>query len=271
MAVYAYLRVSTPKQKFGRQINNIRKGYPMNIPDENIIREVFTGTMQQRPAWIDLRKKLKTGDTIVFDEVSRMSRNAEEGLQDYMELYEQGINLIFIKDAHVNTDRYRESVEAANTQNINRVNAATGDKMIDELLSFMLQWVNDYMRAQVSRDIEQAFQRAEDEIAHLSERTKAGMEAHKAAESIRNARKGKRFETVRSLTAKIAILDKAGAFAGSNTDRDTARIAGVSDRTYFRYKDELLQQLADHTVDDIRQELSKKLRDKRARIKKKEQ
>lgn len=271
MAVYAYLRVSTAKQKFARQINNIRKGYPLNIPDENIIREVFTGTMQQRPAWLDLRKKLKAGDTIVFDEVSRMSRNAEEGLQDYMELYEQGINLIFIKDPHVNTDRYRESVEAANAQNLDKLDASTGDKMIDELLSFMLKWINDFMRAQVRRDIERAFQRAEDEILHLSERTKAGMEAHDAKESIRKARKGKKFESVRSLTAKIGILDKASAFEGVNSDRDTARIVGVSDRTYFRYKEELMCQLSDKTVADLRKELTKKLKAKKAEIKKKDE
>lgn len=271
MAVYAYLRVSTAKQKFGRQINNIRKGYPMHIPDENIIREVFTGTQQQRPAWLDLRKKLKAGDTIVFDEVSRMSRNAEEGLQDYMELYEQGINLVFIKDAYVNTDRYRESVKTANAQNLDRLDAATGDKMLDDLLNFLTKWINDYMGAQVRRDIEAAFKRAEGEIDHLSERTIAGMEANDAADKISKARKGKRFETVRSLTAKIAILDKAGAFAGANTDRDTARIVGVSDRTYFRYKEELLRQLSEQTVDELRQKLAKQLKTKKAEIKKKDE
>jgi len=35
---------------------------------------------------------IKREDTIVFDSVSRMSRNATEGFKDYKTLYEAGIN-----------------------------------------------------------------------------------------------------------------------------------------------------------------------------------
>ena len=55
-------------------------------------------------------KSVKTGDSIVFDSVSRMSRNAEEGMILYRELYERGISLIFLKEPHINTDTYKAAL-----------------------------------------------------------------------------------------------------------------------------------------------------------------
>ena len=52
-------------------------------------------------------KRLKAGDTVVFDSVSRMSRNAEDGWTLYESLYNKGINLVFLKEHHIDTDTYR--------------------------------------------------------------------------------------------------------------------------------------------------------------------
>ena len=82
--IYGYARVSTPHQKLERQITNITNFYPK----AQIFREHFTGTTQSRPVWDKLINLVKAGDTIVFDSVSRMSRNATEGFQDYKKLYE---------------------------------------------------------------------------------------------------------------------------------------------------------------------------------------
>ena len=82
--IYGYARVSTPHQKLERQITNITNLYPT----AQIFREHFTGTTQSRPIWDKLINLVQSGDTIVFDSVSRMSRNAAEGFQDYKKLYE---------------------------------------------------------------------------------------------------------------------------------------------------------------------------------------
>ena len=58
-------------------------------------------------------KKVQRGDTIVFDEVSRMSRNSEDGFQIYEELYKRGIDLIFLKEPHINTSVYRSALDKA--------------------------------------------------------------------------------------------------------------------------------------------------------------
>ncbi len=85
-----------------RQIRNIKKEYP----DALIVQEVFTGSSIDRPEWNKLINTLKPKDTIIFDSVSRMSRNAQEGFEEYQDLYNKGINLVFIKEPLINTDTY---------------------------------------------------------------------------------------------------------------------------------------------------------------------
>lgn len=57
-----------------------------------------------------LLKVVKAGDTIVFDEVSRMGRTADEGFELYKELYEKGVELVFLKEPHINTEVYKKAM-----------------------------------------------------------------------------------------------------------------------------------------------------------------
>ena len=98
MKLYGYVRISTPKQNIERQIRNIRKEYP----DAVIIQDEYTGTRMTRPAWDRLMRAAKEGDTIVFDSVSRMSRNAADGFNVYEELYSKGVDLVFLKEPQIN-------------------------------------------------------------------------------------------------------------------------------------------------------------------------
>ena len=83
---FGYARISTPQQSIERQIRNILAAYPQS----EIIREVFTGTkFQGRREFEKLLKKLNAGDTIIFDSVSRMSRDAEEGFTMYGGSFQQ--------------------------------------------------------------------------------------------------------------------------------------------------------------------------------------
>ena len=88
--VYGYARISTQTQNIERQIRNIRKYNDSAV----IYQEAYTGTKTDRPEWIKLlkqiEKQISKGEkdiTIIFDSVSRMSRNAEEGVKQYFELY----------------------------------------------------------------------------------------------------------------------------------------------------------------------------------------
>ena len=88
---YGYCRISTRKQSIERQVRNIKAAYPNSV----IILEEYTRTSTNCPEWNKLQRKLKENDTVIFDSVSRMIRNAEEGITLYMEMYDAGINLVF--------------------------------------------------------------------------------------------------------------------------------------------------------------------------------
>lgn len=78
MAVYGYARISRKTQNIQRQVRNILNAFPT----AEMYLEAFTGTkFFGRKEFDKILKKVKPKDTIVFDEVSQMSCNAEEGVQ----------------------------------------------------------------------------------------------------------------------------------------------------------------------------------------------
>ena len=105
--IYGYCRISTDKQNIERQIRNIKAEYP----DAVIVTDEYTGTELDRPGWTKIYKAAKAGDVIVFDSVSRMSRDAEEGFQVYEELFRRGVELIFLKEPQINTETYKKAMD----------------------------------------------------------------------------------------------------------------------------------------------------------------
>ncbi|WP_139355007.1 recombinase family protein, partial [Clostridium acetobutylicum] len=105
--IYGYCRISTSKQSIERQHRNILASYPTAV----IIDEVYTGTkIYERKEFNKLLKQVTKGDTIVFDSVSRMSRDAEEGFKLYEKLFNKGIELVFLKEQHINTATYKKAL-----------------------------------------------------------------------------------------------------------------------------------------------------------------
>lgn len=104
---YAYARISRKTQKIERQIENLKKAYP----DARLYQEAYTGTkIDGRKEFHKMLSVARPGDTIIFDSVSRMSRNADDGIQMYMDLFDKGINLVFLKEGYINTDVYKSSI-----------------------------------------------------------------------------------------------------------------------------------------------------------------
>lgn len=94
--------------KIDSNLRNIKAEYQEAI----IIEEVYTGTKTYgRKEWNKLLKLVRAEDTIVFDSVSRMSRNAEERFTIYKEMYEKGVNLVFLKEHHIDTSVYKKALE----------------------------------------------------------------------------------------------------------------------------------------------------------------
>lgn len=152
------------KQNIERQVRNILAKYP----NAKIIKETYTGTkLEGRKEFENLLKILREGDTLVFDSVSRMSRNSEEGCNLYEELFNKGINLIFLKESYINTEVYRKALE-----NQIKLELNTGNEATDKLMKTIISALNKYTLALAKEQIRKAFDQAEKEVEDLHQRTR---------------------------------------------------------------------------------------------------
>ncbi len=228
MKKYGYCRISTKKQNIERQIRNIKAEYP----DAIIIREVYTGTKTAgRDNWNKLLKSVQSGDTIIFDAVSRMSRDAEEGFATYEELFYKGVDLIFLKEPHINTAVYKKAIE-------------NGIEMTGTNVDYILEGVNRYMLAVVREHIRLAFNQAEKEVTDLHQRTKEGIETARLNGKRIGMEKGRIFETKKAARVKKEIYAYSKDFEGTLKDVAVMKIVGVSSNTYYKYKRELKEELS---------------------------
>ena len=222
MCIYGYTRISRAKQSIDRQIRNIKAAYPT----ATIIQEVFTRTSLNRKEWQKLYNKVKTGDTIIFDSVSRMSGNAEEGFNAYQELYNRGVELVFLKEPHINTATYKKALE-------NNV------ELTGTSVDYILEGVNKYLMALAKEQIILAFEQSEKEVMDLHQRTKEGIETARLNGKQIGQPKGAKLTTKKSLAAKEVILKHSKDFNGTLSDDDCIKLAGISRNSFYKYKKEL--------------------------------
>ena len=72
--IYAYLRVSTKEQNLERQLIAVKE-YHAEMLNENIYSDKQTGKNFNRPAYEELKKKLRPGDELIIKELDRLGRN----------------------------------------------------------------------------------------------------------------------------------------------------------------------------------------------------
>lgn len=230
MATYAYCRVSTTHQRIARQITNITAVYP----SATIIREFYTGTRQDRPNWNKLIAQIKNGDTIVFDSVSRMSRNAGEGFKDYKMLYERGVHLIFLNEPLINT-----SVFDSTRNNLLNIDITTGNAAVDTFFKGNIELINNFMMALAEEQIKAAFDQSEKEVTDLHSRISQGIREAKKNGTQIGLVKGSTLTTKKSIDCKQIIKKHALEFGGTLNDSDVIKICGCSRNTYYKYKKEI--------------------------------
>lgn len=222
--IYGYCRISTNKQNIERQVRNILAAYPSAI----IVKEVYTGTKFQGRKELDkILKTIRPNDTIVFDSVSRMSRNSDEGYTLYEELFNKGITLVFLKEPHINTDTYKKAISGSI--------AMTGTNA-----DYILEGVNKYLMALAKEQIQLAFDQAQKEVDDLHQRTREGIETARLNGKRIGLEKGSKLTTKKSLAAKEVIRKHNKDFGGSLSNEDTWKLAGISKMTFYKYKNELL-------------------------------
>ena len=236
---YGYCRISQKKQSIERQIRNIRAAYP----DAIIIQEAYTGTkFEGRKEFerliIQAKKDAAQGIQviIIFDSVSRMSRNAAEGISIYKELLACGVELVFLKEPHINTSVYKEAIEKQ------IATIETGDAATDELMEAITNGINRYMMRLAERQIEIAFDQAAKEVEDLHQRTKEGLETARIAGKRVGAQKGDKYKVKKADPAKDLIRKHSKDFEGTLSDLDCMKLIGIARGTYYKYKREMREE-----------------------------
>ena len=222
--IYGYPRISRKEQSIDRQIRNIKAAYP----DAIIVEEVYTGTkLDGRTQFEKLLKIVKPGDTIVFDSVSRMSRNAEEGIALYERLYKAGSRLVFLKEPYIDTATYDKAL----SEHIPLTNTR---------VDIILEAINEYLRVLRREQIKAAFLQAEKEVQDLHQRTREGIETARLNGKQIGGVKGKGFTTKKEIAAKEIIRKHNRDFGGTLTNQETWELAKISKMTFYKYKAELI-------------------------------
>ena len=241
--IYGYLRVSTKHQDIGRQRVNILREYPTAI----VYEETHSGG--DYSGCVVLNKLLnivKAGDTIVFDSVSRFSRDNVTGPQEYKRLFLDGVNLVFLNEPYINTDNYRKALDIAIPR--------TGT-FVDPIL----KGVEEALLQLAEKQVQEAFNQANKELLDIRKRTSQALQL-KIAEN-RNlpedqririgTQKGDSFTTKKKRIALERIRE--GIEQGYPDETIMNNIAGdlkkqlpdskckdISRNTYYNYKRELL-------------------------------
>ena len=225
--IYGYCRISTKKQSIERQVRNIKAVHP----DAIIVKEVYTGTkFQGRKDLERVLKQVEPEDIITFDSVSRMSRNAEEGFALYEKIFCQGVELEFLKEPHINTEVYRKALN--NTVQLTGTN-----------VDYILEGVNKYLMALAKEQIRIAFEQSEKEVEDLHQRTREGIETARLNGKQIGQKIGVKLVTKKSIEAKEQMRKYSKDFEGSLNDGDCMKLIGISRNSFYKYKQELKEEL----------------------------
>lgn len=222
MCMYLYCRISRKTQNIDRQVRNLTAIYPQGI----VIKEAYTGTKLDRPEWNKLYKKVKAGDTIAFDSVSRMSRDADEGYRTYEELYKRGVELVFLNEPMINTATFKNAIK-------NTVPMTGTD------VDYILEGVNAFLMELAKQQIKLAFQQAQKEVDDLHIRVSQGIETARLNGKQIGGVEGSKYKVKKSVEAKEQIKKYSKDFDGTLADTEVIKLTGISRKTYYKYKREL--------------------------------
>ena len=223
MTIYGYCRISTARQNIERQERNIKEYDSTAV----ILKEQYTGTEDDRPIFTKLLKTIRKGDTIIFDSVSRMSRTAEGGFKMYKELFNLGIELIFLKEQHISTNTYRTAIS-------NSIEL-TGNQIAD----VYIQATNTVLMLLAEEQIRLAFEQSEKEVQDLRDRTREGIVTAKLNGKIVGRQQGSKINTKKSVYCKQKIVKYSKKFGGTLADADVIKLLSISRNSFYKYCREL--------------------------------
>ncbi|MGE7932617.1 recombinase family protein [Viridibacillus arvi] len=104
---FAYVRVSSKEQNIDRQIDTMRG---LGIDDREMFIDRASGKDIERHQYKTLKAIIRDGDTVVFDSITRLSRNMTDIKNEYEWFNKSGVNLQFVKEPMLNTTNDKSDV-----------------------------------------------------------------------------------------------------------------------------------------------------------------
>lgn len=228
-------RKSRPTQNIKRQVRNIQEKYP----GIEVIEITYTGAkVVNYKKFVNVVKRLKEGDKIVFDSASRMSRNSKEGCELYEDLFNRGVSIEFLKEPYINSEVFKQALN-----NQIQIKLQTGNEATDELMNTIIEALNKFTIQLAKDQIKKVFDQAEKELTDLHQRTAEGIETARLEGKQIGRVEGTKVETKKAKATKEIILKHSKDFNGNLTDVECMKLAGVHRETYYIYKKQLREKL----------------------------
>lgn len=246
--IYGYSHISTSKQNHDSQIEVIQKYYPNCT---NIYKDTGKGT-ENRKEWNKLKSLAKAGDTIVCEDVYRISGNVAE----YKELFLNGVELVFINNSDADTEKYRQLLSENAEAFVTASKLQTGNPETDSIVHGMLTSIQNLTEKitihNMEADIMLAFQKAKN----------PDMQAHRPSGEPHNTKKGLPYRTANFLQKRIKVMMYSQRFhVGSNNDRETANKLGIARKTVITISKQLLAEKGNMSDKQYLKCLQKELED----------
>lgn len=153
---YSYKRISTKEERALQTFSRQDKALAKYAKEHNLeffgefMEDASGKSFTNRKQWQKLEKGLRAGDTVVFKDISRFTREFEAGYSKYMELIEKGINLIFLDNPTVSSDYIRTMLKVAD-ENPNRIASISLKNTVQLLLLVELDRVEKEREILVKR------------------------------------------------------------------------------------------------------------------------
>lgn len=202
--IYAYMRISTTKstQKTDRQRYTIEEyAKQNNFTVDRFFKEVITGGTKaaERPVYSQLVEQLRQGDTLIFTDVDRLGRNADDVILELKRLQGLGVRVIILDIPFMN-DYF---------------------KMSDDSISKMIIDIYITLKAHL----------AEQEKEKINVRVKQGLETAKA----KGVKLGRPSTGVPKKFKKEYKRLQAGEY-GTLKVVDFCKIQGIAVSTFYKYR-----------------------------------
>lgn len=212
--IYAYMRISTSKktQKTDRQRHTIEKyAQQNNFEVYKFYSDIITGgtKAENRPNFHTMKEQLRAGDTLIFSDVDRLGRDADDIIKTLKDLQSLGVRVVILDVPFLND----------------------WDKMNDDSLSKMVIDIYITLKAHMAQQ--------EKEKTH--ERVMQGLETAKAkGKKVGRPKSGVPADFKRNYKKYIS-----GEYGALKTV-DFCKLQGIAISTFYNYKKLLLEEERSH-------------------------